>query len=461
MSNLPGVAYELCRDTVSLVDLAKASLQITSEFRTVKATYIEYSNASGDAHRQFELPLRENSGRVAFDCGSLAEYDALMDDLSMVRRVSDSFCEDEGGLASPTVVHAASFDGERRHVIHVLLFARYLPPLESADSIRRVVQSVCIREDAKGSRYGQSIEDLGEPYKFPRFGRAEELGAHDPVGGFLLFNSIFEQKLESLGFVNPDFVERAWAKMLREGSAHLPWQRRRDGTPLMGLGLDVGTVTVSLDFRKSTYMMRQAQNRSRYAHWLEALAEIARDFTLKHGGIYDKFTGDGAISHFVYDSDDVGDYLNPDQAICAAFNCAQDLVIASSTHLNNIESELDFRSGKSGPAVGLAHGPAAWSLDRDGRPVVVGVGVVNACRLCGGESGSIRTTISVKSVLERNFEGLEIEHHHMEDNKDLPKVDDPICGQLFVNTDLVSISANEIRSRATAIWEEVKARHRG
>jgi hypothetical protein len=153
--------------------------------------------------------------------------------------------------------------------------------------------------------------------------------------------------------------------------------------------------------------------------------------------------------------------MNPDEAMCSAFNCGQDLILASNVHLRNIEPDLDLLSGKSGAAVGIAHGPAAWSLDRDGRPVVVGTGVVGACRLCGGPSGSVRATISIKHVLERHFPGLKFEDHHLEDDhKDFPKADDPICGQFLINSDPVSRSADSIRARANAIWKDVQARHR-
>jgi class 3 adenylate cyclase len=461
MTNMPGVAYDLAREVIFLVDLANASLQITSDFRAVKAAYVECSDVAGVPDRVFALPLKkEKDGDRAFACGSLSDDDIGASGIEIVRLACDLFCGGETGADTPAVVHAASLDVQRGHLLHVLLFARCVSGSEGLSPCMRIVRAVCIWETANGSTYGAKTKGMGQDGAFPRFIRAEGLSSRDHISGFLLFNSIFERKIGSLAFVNSEFVERAWNKMLWDGSvhSHLPWERRRlhGGS---GPGSDVGTVTLSLDLRKSTYMMRQAQDRTHYAYWLETLAEIARDFTLRHGGIYDKFTGDGAISHFVYDTEDAG-HLGRDRAICAAFNCAQDLIVASGVHLHNIEPELDFLSGKSGSAVGLAHGPAAWSLDRDGRPVVVGTGVVSACRLCGGPSGSIRATISVKSVLERYFQGLRFDPHHLEsDHKDLAIADDPICGQFFLNDTPISSSSNEIRARAAAIWNEVKARH--
>jgi class 3 adenylate cyclase len=459
MSNLPGIAYELCGDSIGLVDLATASLQVTSRFRTLKATFFESdTEADGRKYRVFELPVRKVGLE---DKRSLLHGNC--DTTDVVNIVIGSFFYEDNDAQSVSVIHAASLDQANESVIHVFIFYKMLPSEIGGDGakiFRGVSRGLVIWESATGSRYLSGLQALAGNAAFPGFVRAEGLSPQEHVSGFLLFKAFFERKMKSLTFVNNDLIDGAWRKMLKDGghNSDLPWERNRIGQLDKRFGSEVGTVTLSLDLRKSTYMMRQAQDRASYAHWLEALAEIARDFTLRHRGIYDKFTGDGAISHFTYDMADA-DHSSRNDAISRAFKCAQDLIIASNLHLSNIELEFDYLSGKSGPAIGLAFGPAAWSLDRDGRPVVVGSGVVNACRLCGGPSGSIRTTINIKNVIETQHNALKFLEHHLDDHKDLLVSDDPICGQLGEGMQSIGTALNEIQARVSRIWSEVKVRH--
>jgi len=174
----------------------------------------------------------------------------------------------------------------------------------------------------------------------------------------------------------------------------------------------VPTFTLSLDLRKSTSLMDQVEQAGAFAIWLESLSEICRKIVHDNGGIFDKFTGDGVIAHFAATERDADERDNMiyDNALASptiraqaerAFTCSCELVRAIQEHLKQLRPLLRFDIGTAGPSVGLAFDDASWSLDRDGRPIVVGKGVVNACRLTGAPAGAIEMANNARRFVER------------------------------------------------------------
>src|SRR5437667_11358238 len=60
-------------------------------------------------------------------------------------------------------------------------------------------------------------------------------------------------------------------------------------------------------------------------------------------------------------------------------------------HMAQLRSQLRRNSKLLGGAIGIDVAPASWSIDHRGNPIVVGRGVVEACRLGDGtQAGRIR-----------------------------------------------------------------------
>jgi class 3 adenylate cyclase len=176
-----------------------------------------------------------------------------------------------------------------------------------------------------------------------------------------------------------------------------PWDADESGE-----ATTVPTASLSFDLRQSTFAMDQAINKKFHADWLEGMVIILRQLTHLHGGVFDKFTGDGAISHFPVYSFDEGDIVTAsDRVIRNSIVCAWDMIRAVEIYIEQLRPNLALRKLSFGPAVGVAFDEAQWSVDRVGNPIVVGRGVVHACRLSDGPSATIQMSNAVISRLRR------------------------------------------------------------
>lgn len=151
-----------------------------------------------------------------------------------------------------------------------------------------------------------------------------------------------------------------------------PWMNEND--PL-------ATATLSLDLRKSTFCMEQADRPNRFADWLDQLGQILTRISHMHGGVFDKFTGDGALVHFL--ERECRKVFKRD-AVVAALACAVDMQRALEFHLDKLRNLLRFDSKLLGAGIGIDVAPAFWKVDHRGNPITVGRGIVGACRICDG-----------------------------------------------------------------------------
>jgi len=262
----------------------------------------------------------------------------------------------------------------------------------------------------------------------------------------VVYVSAFDQLLTDLCFMPRELVTRSWRAALQ--GARMSWD-----TPG---GAETPTVTLSLDLRRSTFAMQQASNRLLHAAWLDAVSQLARELTLLHGGIFDKFTGDGAIAHFTYED---GSEAGESAALRSAMACGAELLLAMREHIGHLEGNMKFLSELFGPAIGMARDVAAWSLDRDGRPVVVGTGVVNACRLSGGEAGQIVITNDLRRPLEALVEGLCFAKQLLgATHKDLPPDQQASCWAVRWPPLPSPRTISETSRIVRRIWSEVLAR---
>ncbi|MEP3255953.1 MAG: hypothetical protein ABJN26_22680 [Stappiaceae bacterium] len=183
------------------------------------------------------------------------------------------------------------------------------------------------------------------------------------------------------------------------------------------------TITLSFDLRRSTRAMERMIDKKAYADWIEAMVMLLRQITIDNNGIFDKFTGDGVLVHFLeeesrefnidrqalrhFDPEEIAEAgwrthesSGGHYAAADAMACAFEMIMAVEMHavrLNQISRKFDM---KFGPVVAIAKDVVQWSVDRDGDPIVVGPGVVDACRFTdGARKGEVRVSPHIHEIL--------------------------------------------------------------
>lgn len=165
----------------------------------------------------------------------------------------------------------------------------------------------------------------------------------------------------------------------------------------------ISTVSLAVDMRRSTFLMREAKSFRAFATWIQQITLLMRKICHANGGVFDRFTGDGCLCHFVEDdrtmiSDRVGaaKWLATWQALKTALEISQAIDIAIEHHFRN---NTRFATSGTGVGAGLALDPAFWDIDRSGSPIVVGHGVVNATRLSSGPAGTVTMSLDVFNAI--------------------------------------------------------------
>ncbi|HEV7733696.1 MAG TPA: hypothetical protein VGR62_16125 [Candidatus Binatia bacterium] len=146
--------------------------------------------------------------------------------------------------------------------------------------------------------------------------------------------------------------------------------------------------------------MEQADDGRKFAIWMDQLVQILTRVAHHYGGVFDKFTGDGALIHFL-EEESLTSYDR--NAIAAASDCAAAMHLATSLHINRLRQFLRVDSNMLGATIGIDLGQAHWSLDHRYNPITVGRGVVGACRLSSGPAGRTRlSNLAYQQLMKSN-----------------------------------------------------------
>lgn len=415
MADIIPIFYDLNTENPSMAELAYASGNILDRFNgaasiIARCRYGPTVGADLPFMKSdiYELPIssrlvkepkvtyvfrRALADNIAWLATVLTEYTKIdLCELLSIREFPATFCG-----------HFTKYVPEKEAWLHFLSRSY---SSESRDSGTHVVMAIMeLENNDRSCRFERFLSDSAKisdtKVQFSRGYRTfidseildESVTEGSDLEDFLFFASMFDAKLQSLSFVNRELYAASWRTALRTGSRRtdFPWE---SGDPP---GARIPTATVSLDLRRSTSLMDQAENREAFAVWLESLSEICREITHDNHGIFDKFTGDGIIAHFA-DAPMAETAMIPGPVV-RAFTCGCELIRAVDIHLDALRPYLRFNIAASRPAVGMAFDEAAWSLDRDGRPIVVGKGVVNACGLHSGDAGWIQMAYNMKRHL--------------------------------------------------------------
>jgi class 3 adenylate cyclase len=195
-------------------------------------------------------------------------------------------------------------------------------------------------------------------------------------------------------------AERYWADAMRPEASGLATEPARLELPWTETNRPVETVSLGFDLRRSTFCMESAVDPVRFADWLDQLVQILMRVGHEYGGIFDKFTGDGGLVHFLHDA--CNDVYNR-SAIDAAVRCAISMQRAVAIHIERLREFLRLDSSLLGGAIGIDTAIAHWDLDHRQNPITVGRGVVAACRLMArAPAYAVRVTNIVYRQLDKD-----------------------------------------------------------
>lgn len=199
---------------------------------------------------------------------------------------------------------------------------------------------------------------------------------------------VIQQRVRVFLPVAPRDAERYWLSAREVGGPaerHVPpWSRN---------GQEVRTVTLGFDLRKSTFCMENADNPRKFALWLDRMVQILMRIAHRYGGIFDKFTGDGALVHFPVEGAAERFAESERAAVTSSLYCAVAMQKGLAHHLRELRKFMRLDSKVLGGAIGLDIAAAHWVLDERDNPITVGRGVVNACRLMDStKAGCVRLT---------------------------------------------------------------------
>lgn len=216
---------------------------------------------------------------------------------------------------------------------------------------------------------------------------SEEIGFVQEVATSILpmFHEVVRQRMRRFSAfpneISARYLQDAHACDGAKEKLCAPWER---GTPNR-------TATLSFDLRKSTVCMEQADSPKAFAEFLSLMTNVLTRITHQHGGVFDKFTGDGCLVHFLeaeqhFFNEATGNgkvnLVTGDAMIVnAALECAIDMQLASRWLLGKLRPNLRLDSKLYGAGIGIDISDTFWDVDRSSNPVVVGRGVVGACRL--------------------------------------------------------------------------------
>lgn len=189
--------------------------------------------------------------------------------------------------------------------------------------------------------------------------------------------------------------------------SHQNWFRRGKANAQKGQLNRNRIVTLSVDWRKSKRCMDQASENKEfeaYSAWILQYSSDLRQICIEHNGVFDKFTGDGILLHFI----------DNDESACAtqkAFDCSRAMLKMTDKAVTKLDSILANKVDGIGAGIGLGIGEALWSYDNRNNPIVIGNGVVGACRIGTlAKEGQVCLTNGIKHELDR---------HHMPERNQL------------------------------------------
>jgi class 3 adenylate cyclase len=138
---------------------------------------------------------------------------------------------------------------------------------------------------------------------------------------------------------------------------------------------------MSIDIRHSTFLMENISDPKKYAEMMSAINKKIIEKTKEYFGIFDKFTGDGALLFF-------SEVISGDDYIKHGLFCAQAVIDNVREIIQEYENVFYKFPYKIGVGIGIDIGKAD-SLRVLDDATYIGKCVVNACRICSNSFNAI------------------------------------------------------------------------
>jgi class 3 adenylate cyclase len=150
-------------------------------------------------------------------------------------------------------------------------------------------------------------------------------------------------------------------------------------------------VILSIDIRRSTDLMLNANSSDDFALFITGLCEGLKQIVITNFGVFDKFTGDGTLAYFPM-------FFSGEDAVQRCCKTAQSCHDFFSVYYKENRSKFKI-SLKTGLGIGIDYGAAKLVRVND-EPTIVGVPVVYACRLSSAPSGHTYLNQSAFQILK-------------------------------------------------------------
>lgn len=200
---------------------------------------------------------------------------------------------------------------------------------------------------------------------------------------------------ERLSFLPPKHLVYGWNKGDSARQILWPWKQ----------GASVEVATLAIDMRKSTFCMEECRMQSDFAQFLEDFEKLARSSARKHGAVFDKFTGDGVLLHFVADQ---FEEINMTKLSESLMECVIDISIQATDLLLNLTENMRMLRKGLGFGFGVDEYSTLLKVGTNNEIFAVGSGIVRACRLCdSSEAGKLRVSNTFAVRLQRECPWLQ------------------------------------------------------
>jgi class 3 adenylate cyclase len=137
-------------------------------------------------------------------------------------------------------------------------------------------------------------------------------------------------------------------------------------------------VIMSIDIRRSTDLMLNANCSDDFALFITGLCEGLKQIVIANFGVFDKFTGDGILAYFPI-------FYSGEDAIQRCCKTAQLCHVFFTTYYKEKRDKFKINL-KTGLGIGIDYGAAKLVRVND-EPTIVGIPVVYACRLSSAPFG--------------------------------------------------------------------------
>ncbi len=163
-----------------------------------------------------------------------------------------------------------------------------------------------------------------------------------------------------------------------------PWQRcivKKDTCEEI-VYRPMNTTSLVFDLRKSTIALEQLRRDEigQYSPFINDVVRTAREIVFRHGGFFDKETGDGIVAHFI-DFAPEGGMAVERSSSRRSFDAAVEIVRSISKICDDFQKRLRLGVGELGGSVGIHTGDAVWIAEKN-QVRAIGESVILAARLC-------------------------------------------------------------------------------